>query len=91
MTETYDVNDKSKLTRRQLINLCGLAAVQKLETECNAEPSGPYVSGFLEFVASLELEDEITITANYFQSQRDLEENEFDNLDWAPAFYRYYD
>lgn len=75
------------LTRDQAIELCGLDAVDRVES-ANAEFSHCVPDGTVEFSTSVWLEDGLRLTVYYHQDPAavDAVEN-LDELKWVPSHY----
>ena len=74
------------LTRKQAIDLCGLEAVNRVES-ANADFSGRELEDTIEFTASVQCGDD-TLTAYYYQDRRDVDAVEnLDDLSWTVMHY----
>jgi len=74
------------LTRKQAIDLCGIEAVDRVDS-ANADFSGRELEDTIEFSASVSCGDD-TLTAYYYQDRRDVDAVEnLDDLRWTVMHY----
>lgn len=74
------------LTRKQAIDLCGLEAVNRVES-ASPDFSHRELEDTIEFTASVSCGDE-TLTAYYYQDRRDVDAvDNLDELSWTVMHY----